>query len=113
MRIQDLFKLDNTGREYKQLVHVNFDYGYQSLEELHDLESKLRIALYNTNLGELDGHEISTDHSDGSLYLYADNAEELFKAIRPILLAAPFMKKAEVYLRFGDSDASEINFILE
>lgn len=116
MRIQDLFKLDNTEREYKQLVRVNFNYGYQSLEELHALESKLRMALYNKNIGEFDGHEISTDHSEGALYLYAHNAEELFKAIRAILLSVDFMKRADVYLRFGDvndPDALEIELALE
>lgn len=116
MRIQDLFNIDNTEREYKQLVLINFYYGYQNLEELHELESKLRLLLYNKGIGELDGHEINTDYSDGTLYLYAHNAEELFKAIQPTLLQTPFMKKAEVHLRFGDiKDASalEIDFILE
>lgn len=116
MRIQDLFKLDNAEREYKQSVLINFYYGYEGLEELHDLESKLRILLYNKGIGELDGHEINMDGSDGTLYLYANNAEELFKVIRPLLLQTPWMKKAEVYLRFGargDAAAAEIDFILE
>ncbi len=116
MRIEDLFKLENTEREYKQSVLINFYYGYKSLDELHTLESKLRILLYNKGIGELDGHEINMDNSDGTLYLYAHNAEELFKTIKPILVETPFMKKAEVYLRFGDmrdKSASEIDFILE
>jgi len=116
MRIQDLFNPENSEMEYKQSILINFYYGYEGLEELHDLESKLRVFLYNKGIGELDGHEINMDGSDGTLYLYAHNAEELFKAIRPVLLQAPFMKKAEVYLRFGDrrdSSAPEIDFILE
>ena len=116
MRIEDLFKLENTEGEYKQSILINFYYGYEGLEELHDLESKLRIFLYNKGIGELDGHEINMDGSDGTLYLYAHNAEELFKAIRPTLVQAPFMKKAEVHLRFGhvsDPTATEIDFILE
>jgi len=117
MKIEDLFnKVENTEREYKQSVLINFDYGYQELDELHTLESKLRVFLYSKGIGELDGHEINIDMSDGTLYLHAHNAEELFKAIRPILLDAPFMKKAEVHLRFGgrrDASAPEIDFILE
>jgi len=116
MRIEDLFKIENTEREYKQSVLINFYYGYQSLDELHNLESKLRILLYNKGIGVLDGHEINRDNSDGTLYLYAHNAEELFKTIKPILTETPFMKKAEVYLRFGDisdKSAPEIDFILE
>ena len=116
MRIEDLFKIENTGREYKQSILINFYYGYTSLDELHSLESKLRIFLYNKGIGELDGHEINMDYSDGTLYLFAHNAEELFKAIRPLLLEVSFMKRAEVHLRFGDlrdTSASEIDFILE
>jgi hypothetical protein len=116
MRIEDLFKLENTEREYKQSVLINFYYGYQELDELHSLESKLRILLYDKGIGELDGHEINMDGSDGTLFLYGHNAEELFKTIQPLLLQTPWMKKAEVYLRFGhisDKDAAEIDFILE
>jgi hypothetical protein len=116
MRIEDLFKLENTEREYKQSVLINFYYGYEGLEELHNLESKLRILLYNKGIGELDGHEINMDGSDGTLFLYGHNAEELFKTIHPLLLQTPWMKKAEVYLRFGhisDAAAAEIDFILE
>ena len=116
MKIEDLFKLENTEREYKQSILINFYYGNKELDELHLLESKLRIFLYNKGIGELDGHEINMDGSDGTLYLYAHNAEELFKAIRPILLSVRFMKKAEVHLRFGDrrdTSAPEIEFTLE
>lgn len=116
MRIEDLFKLENTEREYKQSVLINFYYGYQELEELHSLESKLRILLFDKGIGELDGHEINMDGSDGTLFLYGHNAEELFKTIEPLLLQTPFMKKAEVHLRFGDirdTSAPEIDFILE
>lgn len=116
MRIQDLFNPENSEAEYKQSILINFYYGSNQLEELHELESKLRVFLYNKGIGELDGHEINIDGSDGTLYLYAHNAEELFKAIRPVLLQAPFMKKAEVFLRFGgrrDASAPEIDFILE
>ena len=116
MRIEDLFNSDNSHREYKQSVLINFYYGYDGLEELHGLESRIRILLYNKGIGELDGHEINMDGSDGTLFLYAHNAEELFKTIQPLLLQTPWMKKAEVYLRFGhinDPAAAEIDFILE
>jgi hypothetical protein len=117
MKISDLFKGDGKRvPDSRHSVIVYFQYGHESLELLHTLESKLRIALYNANAGELDGHEIAMDSTDGFLYLYGNNAEELFKAIRPILLMEPFMHRAEVSLRFGDIDddeAKEIDFILE
>jgi hypothetical protein len=106
MNIRDLFNNRNT--DVRQSVVIHFYYGISSLEPLHALESKLRITLFNTGLGELDGHEIAMDSSDGFLYLYGSNAEALFKAIRPLLLVTPFMRNAEVNLRFG-----AIDFILE
>lgn len=116
MRIEDLFEFENTEREYKQSVLINFYYGYEKLDELHALESKLRILLFDKGIGELDGHEINMDGSDGTLFLYGHNAEELFKAIEPLLLKTSWMKKAEVHLRFGDirdASAHEIDFILQ
>jgi len=113
MNIRDLFDKDAGVR---QSIIIHFYYGVSSLDPLHALESKLRIALHNTGLGEHDGHEIAMDDSDGFLYLYGTNAEALFKFIRPILFTAPFMHRAEVNLRFGavdDPTVSDIDFILE
>lgn len=115
MRIKDLFNFKNK-REFEHLVRINFQYGYQSLEELHALESKLELLLYNDRIGELDGYEIKADYSGGILYLYGYNAEELFKLIQPTLLSTSFMKQAEVHLRFGDlndESATEIDFVLD
>jgi len=114
MNIRDLFNKSNAG--VRQSIVIHFYYGISSLDPLHALESKLRIALHNTGLGEHDGHEIAMDDSDGFLYLYGENAEALFKFIRPILLTVPFMRGAEVNLRFGSTDdpsVSDIDFILE
>ena len=117
MNIYDLFgKGGDTSRGLTQSVIIHFYYGHEELDLLHQLESKLRIALFHAGVGELDGHEIAMDSTDGFLYFYGPNAEVLFKAIRPLLLETPFMKKAEVYLRFGavdDPEVSDIEFILE
>jgi len=117
MNIYDLFnKGGNRPQGLRQAVIIHFDYGHEELDPLHQLESKLRIALFHSGMGELDGHEIAMDATDGFLYLYGPSAEALFKSIRPLLLETPFMKKAEVYLRFGDIDdpgVTDIEFILE
>jgi len=117
MNIADLFKNDaNEQLDPRQSVVIYFNYGEKSLEKLHELESKLRIVLYNEGAGELEGHQMALDLLDGFLYLYGDSAEALFKAIRPTLLATPFMKNAEIRLRFKkleNDDVSEIEFILE
>ncbi len=82
-------------------VIVYFEYGKENLDPLHDLERQLEELLANKGIGVYDGHEIATDLSDGFLYLYGDNAERLFKAIRETLETTDFMRGAKVKLRFG------------
>ena len=117
MNVYDLFNNDKTeSDDTRQSVVIYFNYDHKNLEPLHELESKLRIELYNTATGELEGHQMALDLLDGFLYLYGPSAEALFKAIRPTLLATPFMKGAEVRLRFKaleNNEVSEIEFILE
>jgi hypothetical protein len=50
------------------------------------------------------------DLSDGSIYMYGPNAEELFKAVKPTLESTDFMKGAIAVLRFGPvhNNSSEI-----
>ncbi len=116
IEIADLFRGDKSAGPSRHAVIIYFQYGHEELDPLHELESRLRVLLFHNNVGELDGHEIAMDSTDGYLYLYGNNAEELFKAVRPALLETPFMRKAEVYLRFGaanDVNAKEIDFMLE
>ena len=116
MNMNDLFNNGNSERDARQGVVIYFQYGHDDLRPLHDLENKLRKALYTTKTGELDGHQMALDLLDGFLYFYGDSAEELFKTIKPALLATPFMKKAEINLRFGisgDNKVTDIDFVLE
>jgi len=116
MNFNDLLNNDSSEKNTRQGVVIFFNYGHTNLEPLHELESKLRILLYNSGTGELDGHQMALDMLDGFLYFYGDSAEELFKTIKPALLATPFMKNAEVNLRFGisgDNKVTDIDFVLE
>ena len=65
------------------------------------LEEKLEKVIADNNAGEYDGHEIAVDYSDGILYMYGQNAENLFKVIKPTLDSCDFMKGATAKLRFG------------
>jgi len=116
MNFNDLLNNDSSEKDARQGVIIFFNYGYTNLEPLHELESKVRVLLYSTGAGELDGHQMALDLLDGFLYLYGNSAEELFATIKPLLLATPFMKKAEVNLRFRTNDnntVSDIDFVLE
>lgn len=110
--LEDLFNKDR--KDLKQAVFVNFSYGIESLDPLHNLEKKLTKIIDESETGEYDGHEIAVDSSDGCLYMYGPNAELLFKKVRPILQQTSFMKEAVVTLRFGSSgdDVPEIDVSL-
>ena len=82
-------------------VILFFDYGHESDEPFYQLGSKLDRIMQDQNLGIYDGHEMCIDNSHGSYYLYGNNAEQMYKAIKPILDKAEFMKGGTAYLRFG------------
>lgn len=67
------------------------------------LEEKLSEAL--GDLAECDGAE----HGDREtrIYLYGSDAEAMFKAVEPILLAYPLAASAHVALRFGSPGAPQ------
>lgn len=87
--------------EPKHAVIVQFNSGIQGLNQLLQLEEKLEKVIADNNAGEYDGHEIAVDYSDGILYMYGQNAENLLKVIKPTLDSCDFMKGATAKLRFG------------
>ncbi|MFN6946513.1 MAG: hypothetical protein ACK4ND_16320 [Cytophagaceae bacterium] len=94
--LSSLFKVKE-----EHAVIIYFQYGLESLDPLHELEGELRNLLNEHKVGRLDGHEVEWFNVDGFLYLYGENAETLFKCIKPTLEACPFMRGAEVQLYFG------------
>jgi protoheme ferro-lyase len=50
-------------------VLIEFNYTADSLETLEELEEKLETAMSEADAGEYDGYDISTDLSEGVLYL--------------------------------------------
>jgi hypothetical protein len=84
-----------------QAIVVHFTYGSRDLKRLYDLEDKLEELLAKSQLGRYDGHEIAMDGSDGFLYFYGADAEQLYAFVKPTLLASAFMRGATAKLRFG------------
>ena len=82
---------------------------------MHDLEKKLEKVIKEQGVGEYDGHEVAVDMSDGFLYMYGLNAEELFKTVKPTLEQTDFTKGALARLRFGGpgSGTKEIEIEIE
>jgi len=91
----------------EQAVFIHFTYGKKDMSALYKLRDELENAIEPNNLGDYDGHEIASDFSDGSIYMYGLDAELLFKTIKPILDKTDFMKGAKAKLIYGSpgSDA--------
>lgn len=123
MRLFDFFQKKNvqaTTEKTKrmnenQLVVIQFFYGIDDLNELHELEKQLYSNSANNAIGKYEGHEISLDFGDGYLYFNGENAEELFHSIKPILEQHYFMDKSIATLRFGsfeNPEAEERDFLI-
>ena len=83
-------------------VIVSFGYGGSTdLEPLFALEQELESVIATAGVGEYDGNEVAVDGSDGTLYMYGPNADNLFAVVKPALASCPFMKGAVVKLRYG------------
>jgi hypothetical protein len=85
----------------EQAVIVHFQYGSTDLSRLFALQDRLERAIDAAQAGELDGHEIAVDGSDGFYYMYGPDADRLFAVVLPVLKSADFMKGAEVRQRYG------------
>ena len=95
-------KSGTSAKPPEHAVIVVFAYiGSTDLEPLFALERQLESDIAAARAGEYDGNEIAVDGSDGTLYMYGPDADKLFAAIRPTLVACSFMKGARVRLRYG------------
>ncbi|GEM_PF-1346529 len=97
----DLSELPESKLTNEHSVIIEFNEGLDGLEEIHELEKKLRDKLEGSDKGWWDGHELGMDTPEGMIFLYGKNAEELFKEVKPILEMSPLMKGAIAYLSFG------------
>lgn len=85
--------------EHAVLVH--FQYDGTDLSPLFDLECELERAIAGAGVGELDGNEVASDGSRGTLYMYGRDGDALLATIRPALDECDFMKQARVVIRYG------------
>lgn len=97
------------GSGAEHAVIISFQYGQGDLEAIYAVEEELEDAVRAAAVGEVDGHEISTTGSEGSLYLYGADGDRLYAAVRPVLERTAWMRGAQVTIRHGavGSGASE------
>lgn len=90
-----------THMDENHLVVIQFFYGIENLNELHELEKQLDSNITGSALGKYQGHDLSMDFGDGYLYFNGKNADQIFQSIKPILEQHYFMDKSIATLRSG------------
>jgi hypothetical protein len=71
-----------------------------ALDMLLALEAQLRQAIESADVGEVDGHEIALDDSEGSLWVYGPDAKAMLKAALPIVCPSRLAPGGRVILRY-------------
>ncbi|MGK7390098.1 MAG: hypothetical protein ACNS60_07095 [Candidatus Cyclobacteriaceae bacterium M2_1C_046] len=110
---ENKYKAENSPFKDLHSVVVYFTYYQDGLDALHELDLKLDNIISEKGVGTYDWHEIAMDDSDGSIYMYGPDAEQLFKAVKPTLDKVPWMKGAIAVLRFGGNDADALELEVE
>lgn len=79
-------------------VVIVMDYGSLDLTRLRQLEDELDVIAKQTNSGELDGDEVTSDGRKASIYMKSVDTGRLIKAIRPALKTHDFSRDAHIGL---------------
>jgi hypothetical protein len=82
-------------------------------EELYDLGFNLDKLIDEKGVGEYDWHEVNMDNSHGYLFMYGSNAEALFNVVKPEIVKAEFISRANAFLRFNKSKEEVLELEVE
>jgi hypothetical protein len=82
-------------------VFIRFGRWSGDLNEIYEIEELLTSVVAEADVGEVDGHEVAVDGSDGTFYLYGPDADALLDAVLPHLQQMEIMRGATVILRYG------------
>jgi hypothetical protein len=80
----------------------------RNLDPLYELEDEILAALEGKSVGELDGHEIAIDGSDGCLFLYGPDADALYAAIERPLRVSAVTRGGHATLRYGGNSEPNV-----
>jgi len=100
-KIVEEIDLESNHNLPKQAVIVEFYYGMDELDTLHELAFELIRITEEEGVGIYDGQETNMDGTDGTLFMYGENAEVLFKTVKPELERTDFLNGATAHLFFG------------
>lgn len=96
--------MTNSAPPTEHAVIVQFDYGNPDWAPFLEFEERLEDTVAESGVGDYDGNELATDGSDGYLYFYGPDADELFTVVKAQIAAEPMLKNIRVTLRYGAAD---------
>jgi len=103
VNFEDLKSFNFEETEVTDCVVVSFG-AFDGIDEIHAVDMKLYKGIQGA-IGRHDGHVVTLeDDSEGQFFTYGNNAEELFKVMKPILDEFNFLKNANVHLRFTENN---------
>jgi hypothetical protein len=85
----------------EQAVIIRFKYRTSTLDALHNLEDRLTEAFEEAGEGEVDGHDIASDLSEATIYIYGPDAEFLFVVAQQVFEASECAEEAIATIRLG------------
>ena len=75
--------------------------GMEALDALLILQNHLTRAIEGPGIGEVDGHEIALDDSEGSLWVYGQDAKRMLSASLPVICRSPLARGGRATLHYG------------
>ncbi len=85
----------------EQAVIIRFKYTSSDLNALYELEDRLTEAIDETGEGECEGHDITPDLTEATIYLYGPDTEFLFVVAQQVIEQAACVRDAIATIRLG------------
>lgn len=97
---------------FNSWLMIIFDYGKKDISDLLEYQSELEKLVNSSGLGEVDGHDVAVDLSDGVFWIVCKDALQVFSLVKDSLTQTTLVKIKEVKKRdVGEDQYSVINMM--
>ena len=94
--------------DFQSWLVVSFDYGKSDLSDLIKYQQELEAIINPSGLGEVDGHEVATDLSDGTYWIVCSDPIKVFNLIKDSLTQTALVKIKEVKKREANEESYSV-----